>query len=306
MLDIVISTRLKKRVDVAKGEYSVWNDVYAGEINADILIYGSSRAWVHFNPQMISDSFRVSCYNLGIDGHRFLLQHFRHGVYMNNNRPPHTIIYSIDISTLSKETELYNYEQFIPYMLFDAGIEKATRPYKGFNTLDFLLPLFRYSGKKDLIQSVLLKEDDKHGGRYKGYMARDLTWNGDLRTAKENMGNYTIVIDKQIQNKFEGFLKDCKNKGISVILVYSPEYVEGQLFVSNRSEVIKTFSNLAATYNLPWYDYSSHSISFQQKYFYNASHLNKAGSIQFTKALISDLKKDKLMLSNPTSFQTKL
>ncbi|HUC79264.1 MAG TPA: hypothetical protein VMR70_00045, partial [Flavisolibacter sp.] len=32
-----------------KGNYAVWNDLIDGRVNADIVIYGSSRADVHFN-----------------------------------------------------------------------------------------------------------------------------------------------------------------------------------------------------------------------------------------------------------------
>ena len=49
--DLVISKELKKSNSYTFGEYSIWNDIYDGKINADIVIYGSSRAWVHFDPE---------------------------------------------------------------------------------------------------------------------------------------------------------------------------------------------------------------------------------------------------------------
>lgn len=44
-LDKSISNYLKQS-NKCYGEYEVWNDIYSGKINADIAIYGSSRAWV--------------------------------------------------------------------------------------------------------------------------------------------------------------------------------------------------------------------------------------------------------------------
>ena len=49
-IDLFISKYLKKSNVAAFGEYSVWNDVFEGKINSDVLIYGSSRAWVHISP----------------------------------------------------------------------------------------------------------------------------------------------------------------------------------------------------------------------------------------------------------------
>ena len=77
-LDIIISNQLKKSNSYARGEYSVWNDLFEGKIDSEIVIYGSSRAWVHINPELLENSFGRSSYNLGIDGHNFRLQYLRH------------------------------------------------------------------------------------------------------------------------------------------------------------------------------------------------------------------------------------
>ena len=44
------------------------------KLNSQILIMGNSRAQHHYDPRIISDSLKMSCYNLGIDGgHSILL-----------------------------------------------------------------------------------------------------------------------------------------------------------------------------------------------------------------------------------------
>ena len=77
-IDVFISNNLKESNNFAQKEYSTWNAIIEGKVNSDILIYGSSRAWVHFNSTMMSNRLQIPTYNLGIDGHGFWLQYLRH------------------------------------------------------------------------------------------------------------------------------------------------------------------------------------------------------------------------------------
>ena len=99
-IDVFISTNLKKAKKGAYGEYSTWNDVFEGKINSDIVIYGSSRAWKHISPKIINDRLHISTYNLGIDGHTFWLENFRHRMLLKNNTKPKIIIFSGSKSTI--------------------------------------------------------------------------------------------------------------------------------------------------------------------------------------------------------------
>ena len=51
--DYLISSGLKKSDYFASGESYIWNQIIEGEITDSIYIYGSSRAWVHFDPLII-------------------------------------------------------------------------------------------------------------------------------------------------------------------------------------------------------------------------------------------------------------
>ena len=80
-----------------QGEYSVWNDIFNGKVNSDIVVYGSSRAMVHMDPKIISNRMNSSCYNLGINGHNFWLQYLRHKELLKYNTKPRLIIHSVDV-----------------------------------------------------------------------------------------------------------------------------------------------------------------------------------------------------------------
>jgi len=153
-IDVFISRNLKKSNSFAEGEYPVWNDVIDGKVNSDLVIYGSSRAWVHIDPAMISDSFKISAYNLGIDGHSFTLQYLRHSMLLQHNKKPKIILYSLDLFTFRKRDDLYNLEQFLPYMLYNKQIRDATIGFKGFNLWDYEIPLVRYYGLTDALKTA--------------------------------------------------------------------------------------------------------------------------------------------------------
>ena len=275
-------------------EYSVWNDIYDGKIDSKIAIYGSSRAWVQIDPQIISDSLHMPAYNFGIDGHNFWLQYLRHTIFLNNNnKRPQLIIYSLDVFTLQKRDDLYNSDQFLPYMFFNNQIRTATLDYKGFNVFDFFLPLVRYYGRKRALfqaLNVFLNHQKDSIIRIKGYQGQNASWNSDLSNAKKGMESYEIKLDTPTIKLFKTYLQECKSKNIKIIFVYSPEYIDGQKFVKNRGAVIDLYENLSKKYDIPFYDYSTDSMSYQKKYFYNAEHLNKSGSEIFTNKLVKELK----------------
>lgn len=291
LTDYLISINLKKSKDYAAGELLVWNDIYNGKINSDIVIYGSSRAWVHINPIMIENAFHKNTYNLGIDGHNFWLQYLRHKELLKYNKKPKYILISLDVFTLEKNTELYNLNQFLPY-IFKRDIYEYTSIYKGFSFWDYKLPLVRYIGNKEAIKVAYENFTNTASlipARVKGYMGMNRKWNNDLKKAKANKIYYEIKIDSATKILFNIFLQECKNNKITVILVYSPEYIEGQKYVKNRASVIRLYEHFAKKYNILFLNYSNDELCKKREYFYNASHLNKTGSEIFTKKLIADL-----------------
>lgn len=291
--DWVLSMRLRQSRD---GEFSVWNDIYRGNVNADVVVYGSSRAMVHMDPAIIMDSLNVRAYNLGINGHNFWLQYFRHLELLEHNTPPKFIIHSVDVFTLGLRPDLYNMEQFLPYMYFNEKIKRWTKPYRGYSNYDYYLPLIRYYGHYRTIgrelKSSMIRSSKPDSARYLGYASQNLAWNDDLKRAKKKFADYRIRIDTSSVKLFDQYLEECKKSGIAVILVYTPEYIQGQEFVKNRDEIIAMFRGFSDKYNIPFLDYSDDSISYNKEYFYNASHLNRKGAERFTSKMMHDIKRN--------------
>lgn len=287
--DYYISKKIKTSHE-NPGEIEVWNDIYNGEINANIAIYGSSRAWVHINPTILEDSLNTKAYNFGMDGQNFWLQYLRNIEYLKYNKPPKVIILSVDVFSLAKGKNLYQLNQFLPYMLWNNNIKRFTSSYNGFSFEDYYLPLIRYYGSLRGSNSVIKSFSNDSLYRNKGYRGMEKKWNNDFKKAKLNKKHISINIDLNTISLFNQFLLECKTNKITVILTYTPEYIEGQNYVKNRKEIIKIYNNFSNKYNLLFLDYSDDNLCLQKKYFYNALHLNKKGSEIFTSKLAHDLK----------------
>lgn len=291
-LDYVISYFLSQSNEYP-GEFEVMNDIYNSNANCDIAIYGSSRAWVHIDPEIITDSLSLKAYNFGNDGHTFDLQYLRHLEFLKYNKKPKTIILSVDIFSLQKGTGLYESDQYLPDMLWNINIKKFTSSYIGYNNLDYYIPIIRYLGKREALKTsweYLVNNSPKKKYRHHGFLGMDKEWNTDFEKVKAKQKTYVVKLNKQNIALFEIFIQECKRMKINLILVYTPEYIDGQNFVSNRKEVIGIYKKFSKLYNLKFYDYSNDEICFDRTLFYNASHLNKTGAEIFTKKFASALK----------------
>lgn len=292
-IDIFLSYHLKK-TSVFSGEYEVWNDIYNGKIDAEIEIIGSSRAFVHIDPEIMLDNLGLTSYNFGVDGHKFLSQNYRHTKFIKHNKKPKYILVSLDLLTLTNSKELFNMEQFLPYLLWNFELSRVYNENQAYSSFDYILPLVRYlkfsnSFTKKKVYSKILNPSNKL--RKNGYKGQDYKWNQDFSKLKAKQNEFNVMLDTSMLNLFQQFIVTAKKEKIPLIFVYTPEYIEGQQFVKNRAEVINLYEELALKNNIYFLDYSKNEICYQQDKFYNTMHLNKTGAEIFTKMLSEDLRK---------------
>ena len=274
--------------------FAEWNDIRQGAIKADLIISGSSRAWVHVSPFILDTALHLNSYNLGFDGQNIEMQNLRLKFYEKYNGRPRTIIHCVDIYTLTRQDTLFYKEQFAPY-LNDPIIREGTARLHGFTLLDYFNPFTKYQYETRYIaMGVLEYFNIRHwkSTRYKGYEGQDLPWDNRLELARKKYPiGWTLKPDDKSIAVFDAYLKDCKENDVQVILVYPPEYIEGQSLTRNRGEIIGLYSQLARKYNIPFLNYSDDTLSTVKSYFYNTQHLNKNGSELFTALLAEDLKR---------------
>lgn len=291
--DSFLSENLKKSNNFVKGEYTTWNALYDKKLDSKIIVLGSSRAWLHFDAQMMTDSLQTPVYNIGMDGYNFWFQDYRLKLAMQSRVKPRLIIHSVDVFTLAKRPDLFYPEQFLPYMLGNEELQKVSDGFLGYSAIDYKLPMLRYFGKgKAIIESLKMAAHAKNDAfRNRGFHGNNESWNNDLEKAEKTLGSMEVKIDAPTVKLFEAYLERCRKENIQVVFVNTPEYIEGQDFISNREAIFARYRQYSKRYNIAFLDYSKDPLSYNQKLFYNALHLNKVGAEIFTGKFIGDFRK---------------
>jgi hypothetical protein len=177
-------------------------------------------------------------------------------------------------------------------MLWNQNIKKYTSSYLGFETADYYLPLLRYFGRWKELQSIInvVIERNNESLRNKGFKSFDYEWNDDFKKAKEQMESYEIKLHKESITLFEQYIQECQQNNIELILINTPEYIEGQSFIKGRDKVLSIYKELADKYGIQFLDYSNDDLSYNKSLFYNTMHMNSKGSNKLTKSLVQWIK----------------
>jgi len=291
-IDVLLSYWYKKSHRYP-GEMEVWNAIYDGSAQCDLAIYGSSRAWVHFDPKILSDSLNCGVYNFGMDGQNFVLQYLRHKEFIKFNPYPKHIVLSLDVFSLSIKGGIYEMKQFLPYVLWNPSLAKGTVNNQGLTWSDAIIPLVRYAGQTKVFNQIkmnIVNDESTPAYRKRGFRGMRRNWSNDFDLAKQQKQTLQLAVDPVILNQLEGFIQECQKAGTSLTFVYCPEHILGQGFLTNRQQIFETFQTVAKRNNIDFLDYSNMDICNDTNYFYSASHLNKDGAMIFSKQLAHDLK----------------
>lgn len=93
-VDVAIGFAFKTLEHSAKGGFTLRDNYICDKLVTDILISGSSRCVRHYNPQIISDSLGLSCYNSGQMGNGIILNYGRLRM-INERKRPSVVIYDL-------------------------------------------------------------------------------------------------------------------------------------------------------------------------------------------------------------------
>lgn len=290
LMDYSVSKGLKKS---QSSTFNNLNKIFNSEINADLIVNGSSKALVQISPHILDSVLNLNSYNLGMDGTEFIPQKLQFDLYLKHNKKPKTVLQIVSNTTLSKKPELFEYMKFAPY-LDENEIQQVTKQYKGFSFFDYHIPFIRYAGSPNIVINGLLNYiniDIKKDTKYKGYSEKNKNWDNSFSEfVKANKNGVVMNMDANSIKLFENYLLECKKNKIPIFLVYPPTYSNSHRYINNREEIISYYNKISKKYQVPFLDYSNLSISQSKDYFYNSQHLNKKGAELFSKKLSEDIK----------------
>lgn len=254
----------------AKGG-DTYNHYYiANEMKDSVLIFGSSRAIHHYNPQILEDSLHTTVYNCGLDGNGILYQYGRLLTILDHHTPK-SIIYDV-IPSFDMETEDNSkYLQWQKRWYDKPGIPQLFHDINPAEDIKMHSNLYRYNSTFIQMLSDNLKPQQKVG--YKGYKPLDEIMDYEV----EPMESEPAQWDDLKLEYFTKFIKLCEQNDIELIIAISPWYNV------TDSGVYQNMLELCRKYNLRIIDlFSDPEISTNKAYFADASHLNSHGADIFT------------------------
>lgn len=272
-------------------DYSIeaWYDLMNGDIAADVVVMGSSRAWEHVNPLILDSILSINSYNLGIDGRSFDSQILKYHLYREHNtQKPQLIIQNIDVFSLINRIGIKKI-QFFPYF-WDKSMRATFFPVEPFTVWEKYLPMYRYvhiNPRSDMPGLSVFIPDGKKT-LTKGYRGETLPWNGKALSALDSI---PFLLNDTIARKFDEYLTEVKAEGINIVFVFSPLYIGATEKMPSLNQIYAYYREIADRYSIPILDYTYMSLCNDTTYFYNAMHLNKRGSNIFTDSLANDIKK---------------
>jgi hypothetical protein len=249
-----------------------------GNINAEVLVLGSSRAAHNILAEDIESLTKLKSFNLGFRGsnvsfHKFLLKN-----YLVKNTKLKKLIYVVDVPFMFDEKALkFRNDVLLPFVKY-SEYRNVLIENDELSKLAYFSNLARFSYSiiiKNPIQSIenyntILGSNPLPVEKYKGH-------------GENFVVNKKVEISKNIIHQFIEIQTICKQSNIELYLVIPPNNEPLDLkFVSKLKQ------NCLPT--TKFYSYKNNYFTKNNNYFYDVSHLNKNGAALFTKEVASLLK----------------
>ena len=211
--------------------YAEWNDLFDGKINADLLVFGTSRAWVQFAPAILDSSLHLNSYNLGMDGAPFDIQYERFKIYLRHNKKPKYILQEVGYNaTFIPPGGLPHFEQFLPYY-DDTAIWRMVSHFSLYpvGVSEHYFPMYKYNNQFPLIKEGLFSYFGRgtKNTKYKGYEGRNWAWDSSFHTFKNLYPEGKIFeLDRASIALFKEYLAFCRSNDIQVVMVFPPAFYQ--------------------------------------------------------------------------------
>lgn len=271
------------------------NLVMQNIIDPELMIFGSSVAEVGFDTMLLEEELEQSAYNMAIDGtpisgSKFLIDEFL--VYTQNCK---TIVIGMAFFSLSGIDLMNAPERYLAHksntyvkenfkMISPSLYNKLYHvPFYSFIVANHTYYKNAFIGAKNTFNPTALDIDP-----LKGFVPHFSSYND---TRVNHAGLDKIKIDDKSMETYRKILEKIKDKDITPILVITPMFINGQKSFSNYDEYLNAVNNLSEKTNTIVFDFSTHDIVTDKKYFYNNGHLNANGAIKFTKSISDSLRK---------------
>lgn len=275
VLDRGFGLSMKYLQDHAKGGYVGHHNYILNQANEEILIFGSSRALHHYNPQIIEDSLRMSCYNCGQDGNGIVL-FYGWWQIIKDRYQPKMIIYDVNPGfDLLIGEDNSKYLGWLRSEYDNEGVKKVFEVIDPTEKYKMMSMMYRYNSK--FLQNIIDYFHPIFSITSNGF----LPLKGEMDKMKiksKKTNDAELVFDSQKLTYMENFIEDVKARGINLVFIASP------VWYGVPEERFKPLKDICMKQGVQFYNYSNDSnYVHNDVMFKDGSHLNSYGADEFTK-----------------------
>lgn len=250
----------------------------------DVIIYGSSRAFRHYDPAVISQESGLTSLNAGMQGNGVL---FAYGLYLVERKHHIPKVALIDVFYEYDQTTVFANTRFVDLLKPFYGKSPDLREY-----IKRIDPWFPFT-----MSSMLYRTNSQLPSILKNLKQPATFDNGfsPLPPAAREINEERSKIKRDIKpdqfkvQLMEEMIELMKQDGVKVILVFSPIWYNLDGFYY-RDEL----QSIAQKHHVDFWDFTSND-SITAKDFHDQEHLNGDGANRFSRLIGRRLKAESLV-----------
>lgn len=278
--DIALGGALGYLANHAKGGFTQRDAYICNRLETDFLLMGSSRCVRHYNPQIITDSLGLSCYNTGQMGNGIILNYGRLRM-MDERQKPKVVVYDINPEfDLLVGDDNHRYLTWLKQHYDREGIDEIFESVDKTEKYKMCSQMYRYNSR-----IIELLTDFLHpisNARSNGFSPLK----GEIHKTKIRAISREKKIPKVDSVKLEYINKLIDElEGSKLYFVVSPRWY------GMDSIQFKPVMEVCKDRGIPFIDFSNDpKYVHHDEYFKNGNHMNARGADEFTRDLIANLK----------------
>ena len=268
------------------------------DCNADILIFGNSRARHHYDSRLLADSLEMSCYNAGQDGGHSILMQYALIKVVTERYSPKIIILEFNPDNVTYTAGNYDrLSVLLPYYKEYTELRHIIYLRSPFEKIKLLSAIYPFNSN---IVNIIRFNTNTYAARKKdieGFVPiKSQELNVELTTKGFELKNdleieSQSVVDSNLVNALKNIISLCKDKNILLFIVSSPIFHGINEKQNPPSLSANTALEIIHKNNVNYIDLSFDStITGHTEWFYDRGHLNDIGATIFTNKLAGILK----------------
>lgn len=247
----------------------------------DVLIFGSSRAYHHYNPEIIEKELGLTCFNAGYGGQNIYYHLALLKSALKRHKPKVVVLdlFYIDYQITKEEHDKEKLGVLLPFV-HKSDVMKQAVLMRGFNeNIKFLSSIYPYNSKQ---LHMVRNNISNNRTDYNGFVGLHRNWNQKI--TEQVFPAYEIDNDKLVAI-FE-FIQLCKDNQVNIFLCVSPHFAE----VVDKSIYQELSYLIREKFGLIIHNYENYPDFIRSKYFSDPFHLNNLGANHYSYFIAKKIK----------------